>query len=178
MFTTTSSPKYDITNYCFHILIDPLIGWICALQLILFWNLISLGQNTKQPVRPSDMWARLGVMTTVNIFVRLNIFSVEQGPDEDMVDNVTDPGTRPDIWTLVVMVDHTRTRITGSGVPRSVYLSVSQSVYKQSSFYQDTCSNSDCYHILNHFLSIITKLLHFMLFLIFLHLTDSLDHII
>ena len=34
MFTTTSSPKYDITNYCFHILIDPLIGWICALQLI------------------------------------------------------------------------------------------------------------------------------------------------
>ena len=51
------------------------------------------GQNTQQPIqltgRPSDMWARVSVMTTVNIFVRLNIFSVEQQLDED--NDTTDP---------------------------------------------------------------------------------------
>ena len=61
------------------------------------------GQNTQQPIqmtgRPSDMWARVSVMTTVNIFVRLNIFSVEQQPDEEY-DTTDPPRTTLATWHL------------------------------------------------------------------------------
>ena len=86
--------KSHITNINFHILINlhTETKYVHS-NFLLFWNLISWGQNTQQPIqltgRPSDMWARVSVMTTVNIFVRLNIFSVEQQLDED--NDTTDP---------------------------------------------------------------------------------------